>query len=88
MSERFNDGVLQEKFDTIIEKLDRIEAQTTKTNGSVRSLQGSRQYTYGALTIITALVLPTLGFLSYQIIKNSEHIAAIDAIITQLESTK
>lgn len=42
----------------INEKLDRIEEQTTKTNGNVKKLQLWKAYLTGAWAVLTVLVLP------------------------------
>lgn len=94
MSDRYSDAVLDEKFKNITDKLDEqfeattrvlkdIKDQTTKTNGSVRNLQLWRQFILGGMTVLSVIVLPTLAFLSFQIIANSNHIAAAEALISQ-----
>lgn len=40
----------------------RIEAQTTKTNGSVASLQKWKERSMGALTIVIVVVIPILAW--------------------------
>lgn len=49
---------LDEKLQDIMLTLDRIETQTTKTNGRVRSLEVWRGVIIGGLGVITALVIP------------------------------
>lgn len=55
-SKREIDGFLQR----IDEKLDRIETQTTKTNGNVRTLQIWRAYLTGGLAILSILIVPII----------------------------
>ena len=66
-TDRF-DGVLaliNEKFVDISEKLDRIEKQTMKTNGTVADLCEWRSTSKGALGVISAVVVPLLLYLVY-----------------------
>lgn len=50
--------IIDERFGAIGESLNRIETQTTKTNGRVRSLEVWKGVITGALSIITILILP------------------------------
>jgi hypothetical protein len=60
MPEPYSNRELDEKFGDIKESLNRIEAQTTKTNGSVANLKLWRAYLTGAVTII-AFLLASVG---------------------------
>ena len=53
----------KEKQDAFIEKLDKIEEQTKKTNGNVRKLFLWRSYILGGLSDITILVIPLLLYI-------------------------
>jgi len=44
----------------LLETLERIETQTTKTNGRVSSLERWQSYVLGAVALLTLLVLPVL----------------------------
>lgn len=50
-------------MDEITATLGRIETQTTKTNGSVRSLQVWRGFITGGLAILAIIVIPLLFML-------------------------
>lgn len=50
-------------MDEIKETLGRIETQTIKTNGSVRSLQVWRGFITGGLAILALIVIPLLFML-------------------------
>lgn len=54
---------ISEKYDDMKEQLNRIEIQTTETNGKVRSLQVWRGFITGGLAIVTVLLIPILFML-------------------------
>lgn len=54
---------LDEKFETIMGKLDRIETQTIKTNGRVAALERWQSFLQGGLAILTLLVVPVIIYL-------------------------
>ena len=60
MTDAYSVRELDEKFETIMDKLDRIEAQTIKTNGRVVSLEGWKSFLQGGLAILTLLVVPII----------------------------
>lgn len=68
--EDYSNREIDRMFLEIQDSLKRIEDQTTKTNGRVSSLESWRQYTLGALAVITLLVIPTIVyFLNYSLNK-------------------
>lgn len=96
MSEKYPDTTLDAKFESIEEKMDdHFEATTTIlkdlaekvgfTNGKVRSLQLWRQFILGGISVLIVIVVPTLGFLAYQVIQNQAHISALNAKVQDLQ---
>jgi hypothetical protein len=90
MSDKYNDGVLDEKFGNVLEKMDdhfdattgilkSLTDQVMKTNGSVRNLQLWRSYILGGMSVFMLFVIPIVGFLAYQVIKNGASISALEA---------
>jgi hypothetical protein len=95
MSDKYPDSTLDVKFKSIEDKLDEhfeattgilndVVRQTTKTNGSVRNLQLWRQFILGGFAVFSMFVIPIMSFLAYQVFQNSQHIAGIDSVITQI----
>ena len=65
MSEqKYNQDTFPLIFGEIKEQLDRIEKQTTKTNGNVISLKLWRAYITGAVVIISVIVLPLIVYIN------------------------
>ena len=56
MEDHYKNREIDEKFADIKAALERIEAQTIKTNGAVANLKIWRAYTMGAITILAFLV--------------------------------
>lgn len=69
-------------FGEVKEQLNRIEEQTTKTNGNVRALQKWRAYTAGALAVIVFAVLPLVVYV-FQL-----QVTQVEARIIKNESTR
>lgn len=82
MSEKYNDGVLDEKFSSLHEKIEtyaeaqmrvlsRIEDQTTRTNGRVTAMEKWRSFitgfVYAVGVFMTVIILPLLGSTMYEI---------------------
>lgn len=55
---QYSNRELDAHFKEIKATLERIEAQTTRTNGRVSSLEMWRSYVVGGLAIISAIILP------------------------------
>ena len=53
----------QERHDNFDTKLDKIEEQTKKTNGSVRTLFIWRAYITGGIAVLSAIVIPIAAWL-------------------------
>lgn len=66
MEKQYSPEVLDVMFKDIKEQLDRIEVQTTKTNGNVSSLKVWRGYITGAIAVIVVVFLPILFYLAEQ----------------------
>jgi tetrahydromethanopterin S-methyltransferase subunit G len=57
--------IIEEKFKDIKEYLERIEKQVTKTNGTVAGLVEWKNFSKGAITVISCFVVPVLLYLLY-----------------------
>ena len=64
-------------FKEIKETLERIEVQTTRTNGRVRSLEGWRMYMIGGMAAITLIGVPLLTYNLWQTVEISKTVYAI-----------
>lgn len=84
MSDKYNDGVLDEKFEGIHEKIEtyaeaqletlgRIEIQTKKTNGSVADIQRWREQMVGGMKYGTPLLMVIVGFMGWLAIDYLNH---------------
>lgn len=86
----YSNREINEKFNDIIVRLDRIELQTTKTNGNVIGLKLWRAWITGALAVVSVVVLPILGYLAYQVVHPKGTLAAsinqVETSIQQLQS--
>lgn len=63
MEKDYSKREIDEKFTDIIKSLDRIEIQTTKTNGKVLGLQKWQSFIQGGLAILALIVVPILIYL-------------------------
>ena len=60
-------------FNEIKDQLNRIEAQTTKTNGSVSGLKQWKAYITGGFAIFAIIVLPSIGYLAYTLLQHVQN---------------
>lgn len=58
------------------EQLTRIEVQVLKTNGSVANLKSWKSYITGGLTILTIVIVPAIGYLTYTLLNVDKEITA------------
>lgn len=70
---------MDEQFEATTEILKDLADKVGYTNGRVRSLQLWRQYILGGMTVLGFIVVPTLGFLAYQVFQNTNNIAGLTA---------
>lgn len=69
MDKDYTKREVDEKFEDITKQLDRIEIQTTKTNGKVAELQGWQNFIKGGLAVLAIIVVPIFLYVIYTIIK-------------------
>jgi len=86
MNEEYSNRELDRMFKEIQDTLQRIETQTSRTNGRVTRLEMWRQYILGALAIISMVVIPIVLYLANQIIdvKTSISTQVADAVKSEL----
>lgn len=67
---------IKESLERQDRKLEEINGRAKETNGRVNALEGNRDFTRGALTILTAvmsvIVIPLMGWLITQSLKQNE----------------
>lgn len=78
----YSNREIDEKFEDIKNQLDRIEAQTMKTNGSVAGIMKWKERTTGGMYISVLLVVPILGWALFILanINQTVNVAATTAV--------
>ena len=69
MEEEYSKREIDTFMQEIRDQLNRIEAQTTKTNGRVSKLENWRGFITGGLAILSAIMLPIVFILISSYIK-------------------
>ena len=80
MSEQFSQRELESHFEEVKIQLDRIEAQTIRTNGRVGKLENWQSLIIGGASIISFVVIPTIVWIF------NERTGAIRDNLTQAQS--
>lgn len=80
--EPYQNREIDNMFNEIRDTLGRVEEQTKRTNGRVTSLERWKYSLGGAMAVLTALVVPILGWALYTLvtINTVVHQAVDDAI--------
>lgn len=66
--EPYTNREITEFFREVKTQLDRIESQTTRTNGRVSKLENWRAYSTGATAMIVLIGLPVLAYLAVKVL--------------------
>lgn len=93
--EKYTDGLLDEKFKVIEEKMDDhfdaltgilgdIKTQTTLTNGRVNKHEGRWQFLMGGWAVFSIIVLPTLGGLCWMVVELSKEVEVLKTSVDVL----
>ena len=69
MDEPYKNREIQEMFNDVKQSLDRIETQTTRTNGRVSKLEGWRSWMTGGMAAFALLLIPTFAWMIIQIVE-------------------
>ena len=80
--EPYKNREIREMFDDIKSTLLRIETQTTKTNGRVSSLEGSRNWVLGGAAVFVPIFVIVAGWLVTQQLEDSNVIT--DVLINKI----
>lgn len=76
-------ALLEEKFNDIIERLERIEAQTMKTNGTVKDIQIWKAWATGVTIALWLVAVPLVIYVFNSEISHMklEHQAIIETFV-------
>lgn len=82
MEEPYENRELDTMFGEIKTTLDRIEAQTMKTNGRVTELEAWKNIVIGAISILSLILIPILSWALFSIVNlpSTLHAAVDEAI--------
>ena len=70
MTDQYSNREIDRMFKDIQDALNRIEIQTTKTNGRVTTLRIWRGYLTGGIAILSVIVLPIAFWVMVQVVSN------------------
>lgn len=96
MSDKYNDGVLDERFKNILDKLDDqfeahtkilgdIKGQTTATNGKVAAINAKQErqdgFNSALMWVFGLIIVPVIGVIIWQVFLNAIHLASVQATL-------
>lgn len=85
----YSNREIREKWHDITNSLSRIELQTSLTNGRVDKLERWRAFLAGCMTVITAFVVPVLGWALYVLVNINQDVhQAVDDALAAYEITE
>lgn len=81
MEKEYQNREIDEMFKDVKATLDRIETQTTKTNGRVNTLEKWQYYVKGGLGIVVLLMVPIAIYFINQTISSASRHSEIQAAV-------
>lgn len=67
MEQDYSNREIDRMFKDIMDTLERIETQTTRTNGRVSALEGQRNWAAGAAAVVVPIIGVALAWISAHI---------------------